>query len=131
MSHGLDATSASSSSRPSGWEGIETALVTNTSEPPESSSRPSGWEGIETALMSRWLAFASGSSRPSGWEGIETDRFHVFNKMYPSSSRPSGWEGIETMIESDILRWFCVAPGLRAGRGLKRQTSFANLCSPV
>ena len=41
-------------------------------------------------------------------------------KVYRSSSRPSGWERIETSAQESLASPpVAVAPGLRAGRGLK------------
>ncbi len=62
----------------------------------------------------------SSSSRPSGWERIETCEARGVCSCENSSSRPSGWERIETVIPMTLLPYFVVAPGLRAGRGLKR-----------
>ncbi len=70
-----------------------------------------------------WLLFAllghGCSSRPSGWERIETATARVICVSSVSSSRPSGWERIETPLTSWPERSVRVAPGLRAGRGLK------------
>ncbi len=41
------------------------------------------------------------------------------------SSRPSGWERIETLLETVAMFQASVAPGLRAGRGLKLYISVA------
>ena len=45
----------------------------------------------------------------------------VDTPAYESSSRPSGWERIETLIYGKRSEESRVAPGLRAGRGLKQQ----------
>ena len=56
-----------------------------------------------------------------GWNGIAWfDTFDQAMQDMVGSSRPSGWERIETKSIGPTSRITFVAPGLRAGRGLKQ-----------
>ena len=74
---------------------------------------------LDLVLLAR---LATGScARPSGRARIETPCPRSAGRTGPSCARPSGRARIETFRRRDILPPNAsVAPGLRAGRGLKR-----------
>ena len=91
------------------------------------SSRPYGWERIETSAPGGAKAIEGGSSRPYGWERIETVCPGPAFRLPGRSSRPYGWERIETPKPGIVGPTCSVAPGLTAGRGLKRIVPLALL----
>ena len=60
------------------------------------------------------------SSRPSGWERIETRKGVA--RRYDSMVAPGlrAGRGLKRLRPSILVWWIGVAPGLRAGRGLKQ-----------
>src|SRR5487761_2524212 len=84
-----------------------------------SGARPSGWARIETELQTAWSTATARGARPSGWARIETrDTTGASGDGLVAPGLRAG-RGLKLALRAQLEQAQEVAPGLRAGRGLK------------
>ncbi len=112
-----------SSARPQSRARIETIVNGAGAAGADSSARPQSRARIETYLDGLTMSQIISSARPQSRARIETSQRGIdFNRL-SSSARPQSRARIETLITTRHGMSFTVAPGPKAGRGLKPQNT--------